>query len=103
MGFLFNFNTSKPKQFNYRPLYYDARKERLEQMKARAEADKEGGFTNLEKGFLAQGRANSKLRRVELQNASIWRILRFFIILILLLGISYVIVPEAFVAFWKTK
>ena len=103
MGFLFNFNTPKARQFNYRPLYYDERKERLEKMKARAESEKDGGYAGLEKGFLSEGRAKSKFRRNELQQASPWRLLRFLIILIALLGMCYILVPEAFVAFWKIK
>ena len=103
MGLFFNFNTPKARQFNYRPLYYDERKERLEKMKARAEAEKDGGYVGLEKGFLADNRANSKFRRVELQQASTWRLLRFLIILIALMGVSYLLVPELFVAFWKIK
>ena len=101
---LFNFNTAKPKQFRYRPLYYDERKERLDKMKARAEAENEGkSYTSLEKGFLAESRANSKLRRAELQSASMWRVLRLLIILIIILGITYVAAPELFVAFWRIK
>ena len=103
MGFLFNFNTNKPRQFNYRPRYYDERKERLEMMKARAEAEKDGIYTGLEKGFLKERRASSKFRRAELQPASTWRLLRFLIILIALMTISYILVPEFFVAFWKIK
>ena len=101
MGLLFNFNTSKPKQFQYRPMYYNERKERLEKMQARSE--NENQYNSLEKGFLTEGRAKSKLPRTELSKASNWRILRFLIILIALLGITYIIVPEAFVAFWKIK
>ena len=101
MGLLFNFKTSKPRQFKYRPLYYDERRERLEKMQARAE--NEGVCNALEKGFLSEGRAKSKLPRAELSKASNWRVMRFLIILIVLLGISYIIVPEAFVAFWKIK
>jgi hypothetical protein len=39
MALFFNFKASKPRQFNYRPMYYNERKERLEQMKARALAE----------------------------------------------------------------
>ena len=106
MGLLFI--PPKPRQFQYRPMYYNERKERLEKMKARAEAELAAGkenavHTGLERGFLAEGRSNSKLRRVEIQKASNVRLLRFFIILFALLLIVYYIVPEAFTAFWKIK
>ena len=100
---LFNFNMPKPKQFNYRPLYYDERKERLEKMKARAKIENERGYTNLEKGFLTESRAKSKMPRIEIPKASTWRLVRFLIILIVLIGMSYMLVPEAFVTFWNTK
>ena len=104
MAFL-NFNTPKPRQFQYRPRYYDERKERLDKMKARAEAglaaEKEGkSYTGLQKGFLTEQRANSKLRRTLLEKSST---LRFFIILLVLLGILYLWQPEMFMAFWKIK
>ena len=106
MALFFNFKTQKPKQFSYRPMYYDERKERLEQMKARAEAElaadkKEAGYTGgLQKGFLTERRANSKMRHTSLEKISS---LRFFIILLALLGILYWIMPEIFIAFWTRK
>ena len=98
----------KPKQFNYRPMYYDERKERLDKMKARAaeeaaEKNNRAGYTGLERGFLAERRAESKYRRSELQAASTWRFLRLFLILLLLLMLTYFLAPEFFVAFWKIK
>ena len=97
MGLFTNFKTSKPKQFSYRPLYYDERKERLEKMKARAAAD--GRHFGLEKGFLSE----KKARRTNLQDASMWRIFRFLAILIVLLGIAYVVAPAMFLSFWNLK
>ena len=98
---IINFNVPKPRAFAYRPRYYDARKERLEQMKARAEAElavekKAAGFSgNLQKGFLAEKRTVSKLHRRKYEQKSF---LRFFIILIALLGMLYVIAPDVFMA-----
>ena len=108
MGLLFNFSMPKPKRFEYRPRYYDERKERLDEMKARAEAEiaaeKEGrGFNSLEKGFLSRRRESSKYRRADLQSASTWRFMRFLIILVMLLGATYIFMPEMFVAFWKIR
>ena len=106
MALFFNFNTPKPKQFHYRPFYYDERKERLEKMKARAEAElsadnRETGYTGgLQKGFLTERRTNSKLRHTSLEKSST---LRFLIILLVLLGILYWIMPEMFIAFWTKK
>ena len=105
MSVFFNFKMPKPKQFEYRPRFYDERKERLEKMKARAEAElaaeKDGTrYTGLQKGFLAENRANSKLKRTPLKEKSA---LRFIIILIAILGIFYFLAPDVFLAFWKIK
>ncbi len=97
MALFFNlFNTPKPKQFNYRPVFYDERKERLEKMKAEAEAAGKRPYTGLNKGFLSAQRK----RKPSLEKSSA---LRFFIILIVLLIILYFIMPEMFQAFWKAK
>ena len=105
MALFFNFNTPKPRQFQYRPLYYDERKERLEKMKAQAEAElaaeKNGTrHTGLQRGFLAERRTNSKLRHTALEKGST---LRFFIILLVLLGALYWFMPELFTTFWRGK
>ena len=97
---------AKPKQFQYRPLYYDERKERLAKMKACAEAEiaaekkRASSMTGLEKGFLYESRVNSKLRHATLEKSST---LRFLIILIAILGIFYFTMPDLFMAFWKIK
>jgi hypothetical protein len=109
MALFFNFNMPKPRQFHYRPLYYDERKERLEKMKAQAEAElaaererasNEVAYAGLQKGFLAERRANSKFHKVSLEKKSS---LRFLIILIALLGLLYLIMPEIFYDFWVNK
>lgn len=105
---LFNFNTPKPRQFHYRPMYYDERKERLEKMKARAEAEvsaeKSGThYIGLQRGFLSERRENSKLKRSVLNKASIMRILWFLIILMIILGVFYILTPDLFLAFWNIK
>jgi len=98
---IINLNVPKPRQFNYRPRYYNERKERLANMKAQAESElalekKKAGFTgNLQRGFLAENRAASKLHRRKYERKSA---LRFFIILLALLGILYVIAPDVFLA-----
>lgn len=102
MALFFNlFNTPRPKQFNYRPMYYDERKERLEKMKAEAEAARDGiHYRGLQKGFLSEQRTKSKLRRASLEKAST---LRFLLILLILLLLLYFIMPEIFSSFWKMK
>ena len=98
MALLFNFNMPKPKRFNYRPLYYDERKERLEKMKAEAEAmGKEARYMGLQKGFLSDQRERTKMRRASLERGSV---MRFMMILIILLVILYVIMPDLFQAIW---
>ena len=94
----------KPKQFHYQPRYYDERKERLEKIKARADAEnatkKDGGsYTGLQRGFLSERRTKSKFH-LKHKKASA---LRFFIILIAILGVLYVAAPDLFLAFWKFK
>ncbi len=103
MAIFFNFNMPKPRQFHYRPLYYNERKERLEKMKAQAEAEvaaERAGSTGLQKGFLSERRANSKMHRVLLEKKSA---LRFLIILIALLALLYLVMPEIFYDFWVNK
>lgn len=98
------FNTSKPRQFHYQPLYYDERKERLEKMKAEAAAaagkNAEVGYAGLRRGFLTDRREKSKLKRVALEKASTFR---FLMILIILLMILYFIMPEIFQALWRAN
>jgi hypothetical protein len=102
---LINFNLPKPKRFNYRPRYYDERKERLEKMKAQAEAElvaekNRAVVSTLEKGFLTEHRTNSKLRRAALGKSS-W--LRVLVILLGLLGVWRILLPELFKVFWRLK
>jgi len=106
---IINFNVPRPRQFNYHPRYYDERKERLAQMRARAEAElaaekkaTTAGYTgSLQRGFLMENRVNSKLHRRKLEQRSA---LRFFIILIALLAILYLIAPDVFmIAFGLSK
>ena len=98
----------KPKQFIYQPRYYDERKERLEKIKARAEAEiaaekNSVNQTGLQKGFLSENRANSKLHRSDVQKESSGRLLRYVIIVAVLLGLFYIIAPDIFMAIWKFK
>ena len=98
----------KPKQFSYQPRYYDERKERLEKIKARAEAElaaeKDRDHHNgLEKGFLAESRNNSKFNRDGINKEASGRLLRYLIILIAILGIFYLVAPDVFLAFWKFR
>jgi len=105
MGIFFNFNMPKPRQFHYSPRFYDERKERLEKMKANADAEiaaekDRAGYVGLKRGFLNERRANSKLRHSSFEKKSA---LRFFIILLVLLGLVYLVSPEIFTVFWKSK
>ena len=95
----------KPRQFHYSPRFYDERRERLEKMKAKADAEiaakkDNAGYAGLKKGFLNERRANSKLRHSSFEKKSA---LRFFIILLVLLVLAYLVLPEAFTIFWKSK
>ena len=107
MGF-FNFSTPKPKQFQYRPMFYDERKERLEKMKARAEAELSAGkaettyTSGLQRGFLSERGFQSKFRRKSSPEKTS-SALRFFAILLILVSILYFAMPDIFMAFWKTK
>ena len=103
MALFFNFSTPKPRKFQYRPMYYDERKERLEKMRAEAEAAAKRGevrYSGLNRGFLFERRNNSKMKHTVLEKMSS---LRFIIILLILLGILYFFMPELFSAFWKAK
>jgi len=107
MGIIFP-RMPKPRPFDYRPRYYDERKERLEKIKARAEAElaaekDKGSYIGLQKGFLTEGRSNSKMRRTDNLRASSGRLMRYLIILIAILGLFYIIAPDVFLAFWKFK
>ena len=104
---LININLPKPRQFNYRPMYYDERKERLAQMEARAKAElsaEKGETTDyvggLQRGFLAESRTKSKLKYRMLERGST---LRFIVILLALMGIFYLWQPEMFLAFWRIR
>ena len=95
----------KPKQFHYEPRFYDERKERLEKMKERAEAEfaakKDGApYSRLERGFLSEMRAKSKLQRKSPEKGSA---IRYLIILAAILGFLYLLMPELFIAFWTGK
>ena len=99
---IISFNVPKPRKFNYHPRYYDERKERLTKMRAQAEAELAAekkitaGITgSLQRGFLAENRSKSRWHREKLEQKSA---LRFFIILVALLGILYFIAPDVFLA-----
>jgi hypothetical protein len=106
MALFFNLKRSKPKPFPYQPMYYDERKERLEKMRLRAEAEKRGVpvDTALEKGFLREQRENSRLlHRNTLRAASLWRVVRLLVILAAILVLMYFISPEMFKLFWMSQ
>ena len=94
MGLFINI-MPKPKQFQYRPLYYDERRERLEKRKAELEAERKR--TNLQKGFIAE-RSRAKWHR-EYSSPSLVRLY----VLVAIIGIIYLLFPELFVDFWKRK
>jgi hypothetical protein len=99
MALLFDmFHTPKPRQFHYRPMYYDERKEHLEKMKAEAEAagENKDRHVGLKKGFLTERRENSRLKRIPFEKVSV---IRFLMILVILMVILYFIMPEMFRAF----
>ena len=107
MGIIFP-RMPKPRQFEYRPRFYDERKERLEKIKARAEAELATEkdcvqHTGLQKGFLAENRSNSKFSRTDFRKESSGRLMRYVIIVTVILGLFYIIAPDVFLAFWKFK
>ena len=107
MGIIFP-RMPKPKQFYYRPRYYDERKERLENIKARAEAElaaeKDAVHRiGLQKGFLTESRTNSKFNRTDFREEASGRLIRYVIIVVVILGIFYLVAPDVFLAFWKFK
>ena len=65
-----------------------------------AENEETSYHTGLQRGFLAENRENSKLYRNRLEKKSA---LRFFIILLAILGVFYVISPDIFKAFWGIR
>jgi hypothetical protein len=105
---LININMPKPRPFNYHPRYYNERKERLEEMKAKARAElaaekkaAEAGYVGgLQKGFLAENRANSKLYRRKLEKQST---MRFLIILLALCLLFYLWQPDIVRAIFGIK
>jgi len=93
MGIFINI-MPKPRHFNYRPLYYDERKERLEKIKARVEAEQKSG---LERGFITEAHANSKKHSLSFEKTSVVRLL----IALALIGVLYLLMPEFFTSLWK--
>ncbi len=100
MAIFFKFHTPKPKQFHYRPLYYDERKERLEKMKAQAEAEakagKSGRYIGLQKGFLSEHKAQSKGGKVILQQSSLIRLILIFVLVMITVYVISKVDPELF-------
>jgi hypothetical protein len=92
---LFSFNTPKPKRFEYRPLYYNERKERLEKMKAAAEAEISGksSYETLQKGFLSK-----KLQKPKTLLEKGFSFLRI-VTIILLVVLFYVLAQEIYLLF----
>lgn len=60
MAFLPIGKTSKPRQFDYKPIYYDARKERLEAVVARAK--QKAGMLDESDGHFSEERLRLSLR-----------------------------------------
>lgn len=86
------FRTRKNKTFHYQPLYYDERKERLEQRIKEVENEKKKRDTgdqtvNLREGFLKQGFAKEEVRRKKRSSN-----IRLLAILILLLVFVYYLI-----------
>ncbi|HLV62013.1 hypothetical protein [Galbibacter sp.] len=84
------FKTQKPKAFNYKPRYYDERKERLEALKNRKESrsDEEYFQGYRPKGFKDNWKATRK------SSADKNSRLRFIVILILLLLFAWYALKE---------
>lgn len=87
---IFNFNAPRPRQFNYKPRYYDERKERLNNMIAAAKAEKEGkqdpnaAKNHLQPGFLREYRRLSKRGESKLKRASAIRVMMYMAVLAML-------------------
>lgn len=80
------FKSSRAKNFDYKPLYYDARKERLEEMKRNANTEKEVFVTE---NFREKARDKWRSERNRSVNASN---IRVFAIVVILFFIAYLII-----------
>jgi hypothetical protein len=90
MAMIFNpFRMQKPKQFNYMPLYYDERKEKLKKMQEEANAKKDGvPRVNLRRGFLTEERSR---RRTQLVKGSL---IRWTVILVTMILFFWILFPR---------
>ncbi|MDR2848173.1 MAG: hypothetical protein LBV39_03610 [Bacteroidales bacterium] len=85
MAMLFNpFKMPKPRPFNYTPLYYDERKERLDKMKAAAENKPR---VSLHKGFLHEQRA----QKSQLEKGSL---IRWAVIIMIAISAFIILAPR---------
>ncbi len=84
---IFNFNAPRPRQFNYQPRYYDERKERLNNMIAAAQAEKEGRQVaghGLQPGFLREAQQKSRRASRLKRNSSMRLVLTMGILTLLI-------------------
>ncbi len=79
------FKTSKPKQFGYRPLYYDERKEELEQIKQSAKTEQSDATVQRMKVKLHRSWHQRQSRHRSTRSSSV----RLLIYLLLLFLIVY--------------
>ncbi len=88
---LFNFHLPKNNKFSYTPRYYDERKERLEKLKKEHE--------NPDKALIEK-RIRGKLKRHEKKNPFAGTGFRFFLILAILLLITYLLLSYFEIPLW---
>lgn len=85
-------NTITNKQFNYSPIYYDERKEKLEQKKAFYRRAENGDLTETERREQLRNNLKSTFNRAEYrQKATSTSNLRVFVLIFLLFALGYFI------------
>lgn len=85
-------NTITNKQFNYSPIYYDERKEKLEQKKAFYRRVENGELTDEERRNQLRNNLKSTFGRAEYrQKATSTSNLRVFVLIFLLFALGYFI------------
>jgi len=82
MGLVF-FKINKHKRFNYKPLYYDPKKEEIEELKKRAATKDEANLEEM------RGKIRSRWQQHRTTNANKYSFLRIAFVLFILFVIVY--------------
>ncbi|GCD79202.1 hypothetical protein [Schleiferia thermophila] len=86
------FRTAKPKGFHYKPLYYDASKERIEKLKRELESESHSSSEARAQEFGIRLKENLERIRKNKPNNQSGQNIRIFLILLGLLFIFYILV-----------